>query len=55
MKGKTCSRLLKPQTVDPNAKNCSKVAEHNQDRPTRPSDDVNFLVVEVMIVSHDGT
>ena len=55
MKGKTCSRLLKPQTVDPNAKNCSKVAEHNQDRPTRPSDDVNFLVVEVMTVSHDGT
>ena len=34
LKGKTCSRLLKPQKVAPNAKSCSKVAEHNRDRPT---------------------
>ena len=34
LKGKTCSRLLKPQNVAPNAKSCSKVAEHNRDRPT---------------------
>ena len=27
LKGKTCSRLLKPQKVAPNAKSCSKVAE----------------------------
>ena len=35
LKGKTCSRLLKPQKVAPNAKSCSKVAEHNRDTPTR--------------------
>ena len=34
LKGKTCSRLLKPQKVAPNAKSCSKVAERNRDRPT---------------------
>jgi len=28
-KGKTCSTLLVPQKVAPNAKSCSKVAEHN--------------------------
>ena len=33
LKGKTCLRLLKPQKVAPNAKSCSKVAEHNRDRP----------------------
>ena len=33
-KGKTFSRLLEPQKVAPNAKSCSKVAEHNRDRPT---------------------
>ena len=27
-KGKICSRLLEPQKVAPNAKSCSKVAEH---------------------------
>ena len=27
--GKTCSWLLKPQKVAPNAKSCSKVAKHN--------------------------
>ena len=35
LKGKTCPRLLKPQKVAPNAKSCSKVAEHNRDRPNR--------------------
>ena len=34
LKGKTCSRLLKPQKVAPKAKSCSTVAEHNRDRPT---------------------
>ena len=34
-KGKICSGLLEPQKVAPNAKSCSKVAEHNRDRPTR--------------------
>ena len=33
-KGKICSRLLEPQKVGPNAKRCSKVAEHNQERPS---------------------
>ena len=37
LKGKTCSRLLKPQKVAPNAKSCSKVAERNLDRPIRVS------------------
>ena len=32
-KGKTCSRLLKPQKVAPNAKSCLNVAEHNWNRP----------------------
>ena len=33
-KGKTCSlRLLELQNVAPNAKSCSNVAEHNQDKP----------------------
>ena len=36
-KGKTCSRLLEPQKIAPNAKRCSKVAEHNRDRPKRDS------------------
>ena len=35
LKGKTCSRLLKPKKVAPNAKSCLKVAEHNRDRPCR--------------------
>ena len=33
-KGKSCSRLLEPQKVAPNAKSCSKVTEHNRDRTT---------------------
>ena len=33
-KGKICSRLLEPQKVAPNAKSCSKVAEHNRERPS---------------------
>ena len=33
-KGKTCSRVLEPQKVAPNAKGCWKVTEHNRDRPT---------------------
>ena len=36
-KSKSCSRLPEPQRdvpVCPNAKSCSKVAEHNWDRPT---------------------
>ena len=33
-KAKFCSRLLEPQKVGPNAKSCSKVAEHNQERPS---------------------
>ena len=37
LKGKTCWRLLKPQKVAPNAKSCSKVAEHNRDRPSYPT------------------
>ena len=32
-KGKICPRLLEPQKVVPNTKNCSKVAKHNQERP----------------------
>ena len=32
-KGKICPRLLEPQKVVPNTKSCSKVAEHNQERP----------------------
>ena len=32
-KGKLCSRLLEPQKVAPNAKSCSKVADHNPERP----------------------
>ena len=32
-KGKICPRLLEPQKVAPNTKSCSKVAEHNQERP----------------------
>ena len=33
-KGKICSRLLEPQKVAPNAKSCSRVAEHNRERPS---------------------
>ena len=33
-KGKICSRLLEPQKVAPNAKSCSKVAEHNRESPS---------------------
>ena len=32
-KGKICPRLLEPQKVVPNTKSCSKVAEHNRERP----------------------
>ena len=32
-KGKICLRLLELQKVVPNTKSCSKVAEHNQERP----------------------
>ena len=32
-KGKICPRLLEPQKVVPNTKSCSKVAEHNKERP----------------------
>ena len=32
-KDKICSRLLEPQKFAPNAKSCSKVAEHNRERP----------------------
>ena len=37
---KSCSerqspRLLEPQKFAPNTKSCSKVAEHNRERPTR--------------------
>ena len=38
LKGKTCSRLLEPQKVAPNAKSWSKVAEHNRDRPNDNDD-----------------
>ena len=44
LKGKTCSRLLKPQKVAPNAKSCSKVAEHNRDRPIRDTKNVSDFV-----------
>ena len=30
---KICSRLLESKKVAPNAKSCSKVAEHNRERP----------------------
>ena len=33
-KGKICSRLPEPQKVAPKAKSCSKVAEHNWERPS---------------------
>ena len=33
-KDKICSRLLELQKIAPNAKSCSKVAEHNRERPT---------------------
>ena len=33
-KGKICSRLREPQKVALNAKSCSKVAEHNRERPS---------------------
>ena len=33
-KDKICSRLLELQKIVPNAKSCSKVAEHNRGRPT---------------------
>ena len=33
-KGKICPRLLEPQKVAPDAKSCSKVAEHNRERPS---------------------
>ena len=33
-KGKICSRLLELQKVAPNANSCSKVAEHNENRPS---------------------
>ena len=32
-RGKNFSRLLELQKVVPNTKSCSKVAEHNRDRP----------------------
>ena len=34
-KSKSCRRLIEPQKVtrDPNAKSCSKVADHNLERP----------------------
>ena len=32
-KGKFCPRLLEPQKVAPDAKSCSKVAEHNREKP----------------------
>ena len=31
--GKSCLKLLEPKKVAPNAKRCSKVAEHNRDMP----------------------
>lgn len=45
-KGKNCSELLKPQKVAPNAKTCSKVAEHDRNKPTHVSSqltDLSFL------------
>ena len=54
-KGKIFSRLLEPQKVAPNAKSCSKVAEHNRERPTtwtpRTSWDVEFLLKTVQFTS----
>jgi hypothetical protein len=36
-KGKSCLKLLEPKKVAPNAKRCSKVAEHNRDMPIADS------------------
>ena len=40
-KPKFCTRLLEPQKVAPNVKRCSKVSEHNRERPN--PDDWGYL------------
>ena len=48
-KGKSCLKLLKPKKVAPNAKSCSKVAEHNRDMP------INECFHDFMLVNRAQT
>ena len=50
-KGKSCLKLLEPKKAPnaPNAKSCSKVAEHNRDMPTHISCPPLVLTVGVVM------